>query len=57
MTVQHGLQAQALIDRRAEKAKDRELSVTLARLLHSPPPPAEVVTVREAVEVIEAEAI
>lgn len=39
VTVQHGLQAQQLLDRRAERAKDRELAVTLARLLHTAPPP------------------
>ena len=46
VTVQHGLQAQALLDRRAERAKDRELTVTLARLLHTPPPPAHVIMER-----------
>ena len=43
VTVQHGLQAQALLDRRAERAKDRELAITLARLLHAPAPPEAVV--------------
>ena len=38
VTVQHGLQAQQIIDRRVERAKDRELAVTLARLLHTPAP-------------------
>src|SRR6187397_556936 len=39
VTVQHGLQAQQLLDRRAERAKDRELTVTLARLLFTATPP------------------
>lgn len=46
VTVQHGLQAQQLLDRRAERAKDRELAVTLARLLHSPAPPPEAIRAR-----------
>ena len=46
VTVQHGLQAQMLIDRRSERAKDRELSVTLARLLHTAAPPSELVETR-----------
>lgn len=33
VTAAHGLQAQALIDRRAEKAADRDLAVNIARLL------------------------
>lgn len=33
VTAAHGLQAQALIDRRAEKAADRDLTVNIARLL------------------------
>ena len=32
-SMQDGLQAQALLDRRAEKQKDRELAVTIGRLL------------------------
>ena len=54
VTVQHGLQAQQLLDRRAERAKDRELAVTLARLLHSGSPPAEAIRARP-VEVIEGQ--
>lgn len=58
VTVQHGLQAQQLLDRRAERAKDRELAVTLARLLHSPAPPPEAITARLVdAEVIEGEAV
>jgi hypothetical protein len=58
VTVQHGLQAQALLDRRAERAKDRELAVTLARLLHAPPPPAAAIMERvESVTVIEGEVV
>lgn len=58
VTVQHGLQAQQLLDRRAERAKDRELAVTLARLLHSPAPPPEAITARPVdAQVIEGEAI
>lgn len=55
VTVQHGLQAQQLLDRRAERAKDRELAVTLARMLHAPAPP--MAAIRERVEpvVIEGE--
>ena len=33
VTASHGLQAQALLDRRAEKAADRDLAVNMARLL------------------------
>lgn len=33
ITAQHGLQAQALLDRRAEKAADRSLALNMARLL------------------------
>jgi hypothetical protein len=33
VTATHGLQAQALIDRRVEKAADRDLAVNIARLL------------------------
>lgn len=50
VTVQHGLQAQQLLDRRAERAKDRELAITLARLLHSPAPPPRAVTERVEIE-------
>jgi hypothetical protein len=46
VTVQHGLQAQQLLDRRAERQKDRELAVTLGRLLHSPMPPVALVQER-----------
>lgn len=53
VTVQHGLQAQTLLDRRAERAKDRELAITLARLLHAQVPPASVVLVRPEPDVIE----
>jgi hypothetical protein len=56
VTVQHGLQAQQLLDRRAERAKDRELAITLARLLHSPAPPASAITARP-VDVIEGHAV
>jgi hypothetical protein len=51
VTVQHGLQAQQLIDRRAERAKDRELAVTLARLLHSGMPPMAMVQERTIIDV------
>ena len=47
VTVQHGLQAQQLLDRRAERQKDRELAVTLARLLHSPAPTPDQVRHRQ----------
>lgn len=59
VTVQHGLQAQQLLDRRAERAKDRELAITLARLLHTGSPPPEAITVRqiEATEVIDGVAV
>lgn len=55
VTVQHGLQAQQLLDRRAERAKDRELAVTLARMLHAPQAPDAAIRARP-VEVIEGEA-
>lgn len=56
VTVQHGLQAQQLLDRRAERAKDRELAITLARLLHSGAPPASAITARRVdAEVVEGE--
>ena len=58
VTVQHGLQAQQLLDRRAERAKDRELAVTLARLLHSPAPPPEAIRARVVEEdVVEGNAV
>jgi hypothetical protein len=58
VTVQHGLQAQQLLDRRAERAKDRELAVTLARLLHTPaPPPSAIMERVEPSVIIEGEAV
>ena len=33
MTAQHGLTAQALLDRRIEKQADRDLALNMARLL------------------------
>jgi hypothetical protein len=33
VTAQHGLQAQALLDRRAEKQADRDVAINIARLL------------------------
>jgi hypothetical protein len=33
VTTQHGLQAQALLDRRAEKQADRDIAINIARLL------------------------
>jgi hypothetical protein len=56
VTVQHGLQAQQLLDRRAERQKDRELAVTLARMLHSGAPPAYAIAQR-AETVIEGTAV
>lgn len=56
VTVQHGLQAQQLLDRRAERAKDRELAITLARLLHTAPPPPAAILARP-VDVVEGEAV
>jgi hypothetical protein len=50
VTVQHGLQAQMLLDRRSERAKDRELAVTLARLLHTPPPPSDLIEARPIID-------
>jgi hypothetical protein len=46
VTATHGLQAQALLDRRAEKAADRDLAVNLARLLSGAmaPTPMKVVS-------------
>lgn len=56
VTVQHGLQAQQLIDRRAERSKDRETAITLARLLHSAAPPPEAIRARP-VDVIEGQVV
>jgi hypothetical protein len=42
LTVQHGLQAQAMIDRRIEKQKDRELAVRLAVVMTDARPPERV---------------
>ena len=56
VTVQHGLQAQQLLDRRAERAKDRELTVTLARMLFTAVPPAAATLERVEV-IIEGEAV
>ena len=50
VTVQHGLQAQALLDRREERKQDRQLAITLARMLHAPRPPAEMVEERIVIE-------
>jgi hypothetical protein len=50
VTVQHGLQAQALLDRRDERAKDRELAINLARILHIAPPPTHLVSPHEVIE-------
>jgi len=62
VTVQHGLQAQQLLDRRAERAKDRELAVTLARLLHTAAPPEDAIRHRlvdgeDGEQVIEGEVV
>ena len=58
VTVQHGLQAQQLIDRRLERQKDRELAVTLARLLHSPlPPPRLVHPTDESEDILELDSV
>lgn len=56
VTVQHGLQAQALLDRREERKQDRALAITLARILHTQAPPAQVVGARDEPIVIEGEA-
>jgi hypothetical protein len=52
VTASHGLQAQALLDRRAEKAADRDLALNLARLLSGAiiMPPSQIIEGR-AVEV------
>jgi hypothetical protein len=41
VTVQHGLQAQSLLDRREERKQDRALAITLASMLHSQRAPME----------------
>lgn len=51
VTVQHGLQAQQMLDRRAERIKDRELAVTLARMLHSELPPDSLIEARPVVTI------
>jgi hypothetical protein len=45
VTASHGLQAQALLDRRAEKSADRDLAINIARLLSGSisMPPMEVI--------------
>lgn len=59
VTVQHGLQAQSLIDRREERQQDRQLAITLARLLFTGEVPEEAVLLRveagDQDEVIEGE--
>lgn len=45
VTVQHGLQAQAMLDRREERAKDRALAITLTRMLHTSAAPPEIIDV------------
>jgi hypothetical protein len=49
VTTQHGLTAQALLDRRAEKAQDRDLLLNMARLLSGAisMPPLTVIEARD----------
>ena len=50
-TLQHGLMAQAMLDKRAERAADRQLAIRLAAMLAGGQPPAGIirdVTPREA---------
>lgn len=49
VTVQHGLQAQQLLDRREERKQDRALAITLTRMLHTMAPPQELIGEREVV--------
>lgn len=58
-SLRDGLKAQELLDRRAEKSKDRELGITIARLLAGVQAPRDVLPdVRTVgVEVIEGEAV
>ena len=43
VTVQHGLQAQQMIENRESKEKDRELMIALARMLGGAPPPTVII--------------
>jgi hypothetical protein len=57
VTAQHGLTAQALIDRRAEKAADRDLALNMARLLSGSMTMAPITVIdSRAVEVLELDA-
>lgn len=43
-TLQHGLMAQAMLDKRAERAADRQLAIRLAAMLGGGNPPARVIS-------------
>lgn len=42
-TLQHGLMAQSMLDKRAERAADRQLAIRLAAMLAGQAPPAAVI--------------
>ena len=42
-TLQHGLMAQAMLDKRAERAADRQLAIRLAAMLAGGQPPAGII--------------
>lgn len=43
-TLQHGLMAQAMLDKRAERAADRQLAIRLAAMLGGGTPPARIIS-------------
>ncbi len=53
LSVKDGLKAQEMLDRRAEKAAGRELRLTLARLMTSQQPGADVLPRRVGGDVID----
>jgi hypothetical protein len=50
ITAQHALKAQEMLDRRAEKAQDRQLTVLLARLQTTEAPPPALIVGDDAIE-------
>ena len=50
VTAQHGLKAEEMIDKRAERAQDRELTVFLARMMTQAIPPPALMLPDDAIE-------